>query len=227
MTKHVVHGYVRASTDQQTTEQQRLALEKAYPEDTTFAWYEENESGWTGRRNEYETLTTNIMRGRVKELAVWNIARLGRNQREALRLLQLCQDMRVKIRILDTDLDFSGPMGTALFAMFAAFAQMDSDTKSQNIKRKFQMKKKLDPDWKMHGNIKDTVSETVKKKAPEVYRMLDAGQSASYISSMLGLHEHTVGKLKRLRGKELLTRKEYAAKHPGWHLLPIEERPSI
>jgi len=226
----IVHAYCRASSvDRQTTEQQRMAIELAYPSETSFVWYEEQVSGWKGSRSEYDALKDSIIKGRAKEIVCCNIARLGRNQREALAMLDLCQERGVKIWFLDQQIDFSGPLGKALFALFAAFAQMDSDSKSQNIKRKFAMKRAKEPDWKMHGNVKDTVSEKVKKRAPEVYRMLDAGSEQVYISEMLDLCEGTITKLKRLRseGKELLTRKEYAQRYPGWHKVKIEERPEL
>lgn len=223
----VIHGYLRVSTDQQTIEQQKDAVTNAYPSGTSFQWYEEHESGWQGRRNEYDALMQGIMKGRVKEVVFCNVARLGRNQRQALRFLELCAANQTKIKVLDTPLDFSGPLGMALFALLAAFAQIDSDTKSLNIKRKFALKKKYDPDWRMHGNIKDTVSADIKRKSIEVYRMLASGKSAKYVSEMLGLSEHTIGKLKRLQGKELLTRADYAKKHPGWHNLPIDQRPAV
>lgn len=223
----VIHAYCRCSTTDQTTEQQRLAIQKAYPEGTHFLWYEEEISGWKGSRSQYDSLREAVIRGRAKEIAACNIARLGRNQREALQLLQLCQDKGVKVKILDSPIDFSGVVGTALFALFSGFAQMDSDSKSMNIKRKFALKKKQDPSWRMHGNVKDTVSEKVKKRAEEVYRMLDIGKSARYVSELLGISEHTIGKLRRLRGKELLTRREYAERFPGWHKVAIDERPAL
>lgn len=227
MVEVVIHGYVRASTDDQTTEQQKMAITKAYPEGRQFVWYEENESGWHGKRSEYDALKDAILKGRCKEICACNVARLGRNQREVITLLMLCHDRGVKIKIIDTDIDFSGPLGSALFALFAAFAQIDSDTKSANIRRKFALKRLKDKDWKMHGNVKDTVSKHVKGKAPEVYRMTDDGKPIRYIAEMLGLSTSTVQKVLRLRGRELLTRLEYAKMFPDWHLKPIDKRPAI
>ena len=211
-----VHAYIRVSRDSQTVDQQKKAIQDSYPADTDFVWHEETASGWEGTRWEYEVLKKNIFKGWVKEVVVFSVSRLGRNVQEAAIFLSLCQNKNVRVKCLSENLDFSGPLGFALYALFAALAQMDSDTKSQRTKAKFDLYKEKDPEWQMHGSPPGCVSERTKMKAPEVYAMLDAGKSQKYIARMLVLTEHTVTKLVRLRGQELLTRKEYAERNPEW-----------
>ena len=127
--------------------------------------------------------------------------------------------MGCTIKIVTLPLDFNGPFSGGIFMLMAELAQMESDLKSEHIKAYFKKKKRDDPTWKMHGNIKDTVSDKVKAKSGEVYEMMDKGKTIRYISEMLGLSTSCVQKLKRMRGKELPSRRaEYAAKNPGWHL---------
>jgi DNA invertase Pin-like site-specific DNA recombinase len=227
MSQHVISAYIRTSTTDQTVEQQMAAVEGSYPEGTMIHWYMEQTSGWQGNRGEWEALKVGVMKGRVKEVCAVNVARLGRNQREIVMMLDLCNSHGVKVKILDSPIDFSTPFGIALFSLFGAFAQVESDIKSANIKRKFELKKKQDPTWKMHGNIEGTVYKKVKEKSVEVYRMLDEGKSQKYIARLLELSEQSVSKLVRLRGKMLLTKADYAKMFPGWHLLPVDQRPPI
>src|ERR1700733_10474851 len=93
-----VAGYIRTSTTDQTTEQQRQAIRDAYPDDTDIVWYEDQESAWSGKeRKEYEAVKQGIVRGRIKELCVFSVSRLGRNVQEAARLLTSCQTYNVKV----------------------------------------------------------------------------------------------------------------------------------
>jgi len=218
-----VHCYVRVSTDQQTLEQQREAITAAYPAGTELVWLEEKASGWDGPRPEYELLKKLIGKGWVKELCVVSVSRLGRNTREALVFVGLCQDRNIRLRVLSEGLDFSGPMGLALFALFSALAQMESDNKSLRTRAKLAWKRENEG-WQCHGSPPDCVAEKVKQRADEIYVMIDAGKSQSYIASMLNLSEHTVGKVVKLRGQPLLTRKEYAYCFPDWSKYPPGER---
>ena len=224
---HIVHAYVRVSTEDQTIEQQKTAIRDSYQPNIELSFYEENESGWKGRRPEWEALKQGIVRGRVKEVCAFSISRLGRSCREAWAFLDMTRQMGCTIKIVTLPLDFNGPFSTGIFMLMAELAQMESDMKSFAIKAKFRQKRKDDPSWRMHGNVKDTVSKKMKSKAPEVYRMLADGKSQKYVSDIVGLMEHSIGKLVKLQGKQLMTRQDYAAAFPGWHLVPIDERPAI
>src|SRR4051812_28515644 len=99
-----IDSYCRVSTDDgdQTLEQQQAEITAAYPPGTEFRWYGERISGWQqARRPEYDLLRKNIQKGWVKELAVFSISRLGRNVQEAARLLDQCQQLGVRVKVLN------------------------------------------------------------------------------------------------------------------------------
>lgn len=222
-----IHAYVRTShSKDQTTQQQKDAIVASLPADAQVEFFEEQLSGWKGKRPEYDLLKKLIARGSVKELVVFSISRLGRNVQEAAALMTLCQQRNVRVRVLCENLDFSGPFGFALYTLFAALAQMDSDMKSMHTRAALDMKKEKEG-WQCHGSPPDCVARKVKEAAEEVYTMVDAGKSQRYVAKTLHLMEHTVTKIVRLRGKEMLTREEYAARFPGWHLMPREEMPRL
>lgn len=226
MANHKVHIYIRVSDiDTQTTEQQEEACTRSYPPGIEFEIFTDKLSGWKGQRPEYETLRRLIMRGSVKELCVYSVSRLGRNQQEACSLLMECQKRNIKVKVITEGLDFSGPMGYALFALFSALAQMDSDTKSQRIREKFRHQKEQGT-FVGHGRMPHTISEKIKEKAEEVYRMMDDGKGYRHINRMLNISEHTIGKLAKLRGDILVTAKMFAKLFPNWHRMGKDAYPT-
>lgn len=224
---HKVAGYIRTSRiPQETLEMQKESIMKLYLQGTEFSWYEEQVSGWDGSvRHEYDTLKRRIDAGQVKEVCMYSVSRLGRNVQEAMAFISLCHQRGVKVRVVLENLDFSGPMGHALFTLFSALAQMESDRKSKTIKDVFNEQKRKGT-FIPHGHVKGCVNTRIKRQAPHVYAMHDAGQSNAQIAMALSLTEHKVADILRRRGELLLTMADYAAMFPGWHLLPKHKRPS-
>lgn len=217
-----VHAYIRVSRDGQTTAQQKLAITNAYPPGTEFEWWEETSSAWEDKRLEYYTLVRLMERGSVKELCSCSIDRLGRNTRTAFHFITICRDRNIKLKILSQGFDFSGPFGLTLYMLFSEIAQMESDNKSDRIRRKFAQQKQ-DGTFCAHGTPPGTVSVKLKAKAEEVYRMLDDKKSYRYIADMLHLSVNSIEKLAHMRGQTLMTRAEFAKKYPGWHRMTPEE----
>lgn len=219
--KHVVHAYCRVSRDSSTLEQQRDAIKSAYPDGTQFQFYEEIHSAWTGERDTFDFLKKGIERGVVKEITCWSISRLGRNSRQLNQLLELMRKMSVKINIISQPFDWNSPFATSIWSIMSEIAQMESDLKSENTKRKLDWMK--ENGWVSHSPPPTAVSKKIKMKAPEVYRMLDDGKHYRYIAEQLNISPHTIGRLVKLRGKEILTRTEFAKKYPDWHKMRRSE----
>ena len=140
--------------------------------------------------------------------------------------MELCLKHDVRVKVVTEGLDFSGPIGNALFILFAALAQLDSDTKSEATRTKLDwMRENLG--WECHGSPPHCLSENNVAKAPEVYNMLDRGKSYKYIQAALGISEHSIGKIAKMRGKPLITRKIFASLFNGWQDLPKDELGSI
>lgn len=220
-----VHAYCRTSkTEQETLPIQHDAIEKMYLGKAEIVWYDEQLSGWDGKyRHEYELLKRRIHQGGINEVCFYSVSRMGRNVQEASAFMTLCQRMGVRVKVCLENLDFSGPMGYAMFVLFSALAEMDSSMKSQRTRATIA-KQKENGTFKPHGNVLGIVSERVKRQAPHVYAMSDAGQSNKSIAIALALTERTVANLLKRRGENLMTRADYARLHPGWHETPANGR---
>lgn len=219
--------YARCSTEEQNTiEIQIDACKGMYPAETEFDIYSEKESGWKGNRPEYELVKRMILSGRIKELCVYSISRLGRNQREVIQTMWTCQDRGVRVRVVLENMDFCGPMGMGMLSMLAAFAQIESDMKSERIKAVFREKKRKGT-FIGHGKMPHTFSEKVVEKADTVYNLLDQKKGYRQIAGILNVSEHTIGKLVKHRGHPLVTAKIFAQLFPDWHKKGKDHYPTL
>ena len=120
-------GYGRVSTQDQTTDNQRLEIERAgYSIDYWFA--DEGVSGavLAAQRPQFREMLTKIRRG--ESLVVTKIDRLGR---DAVDIQQTVKQLKaLGVRVFVTQLgatDLTNSAGKMLLAMLAAFAEMERD----------------------------------------------------------------------------------------------------
>jgi putative DNA-invertase from lambdoid prophage Rac len=120
-------GYGRVSTQDQTTDNQRLEIERAgYTIDYWFA--DEGVSGavLAAQRRQFGDMLTKIREG--ESLVVTKIDRLGR---DAVDIQQTVKQLKVLgVRVFVTQLgatDLTNSAGKMLLAMLAAFAEMERD----------------------------------------------------------------------------------------------------
>lgn len=120
-------GYGRVSTEEQTTENQRLEIEKAgYTLEYWLA--DEGVSGavMAAQRPQFGTLLSKIRKGET--LVVTKIDRLGR---DAIDIQQTVKSLKAAgVRVFVTQLgatDLTSSAGKMLLAMLSAFAEMERD----------------------------------------------------------------------------------------------------
>jgi DNA invertase Pin-like site-specific DNA recombinase len=115
-------GYMRVSTRDQNLDLQRDALEKAGAD---RVYGDEGVSGATSDRPELIKAMDYCRDGDT--FVVWKLDRLGRSTRQVLDLVEQLREKGVGFRSLTEGLDTSGPMGTAMITVMAAFAQLERD----------------------------------------------------------------------------------------------------
>jgi DNA invertase Pin-like site-specific DNA recombinase len=119
------YGYMRVSTEDQTTDAQSHAL-SGVELDRTFR--DEGISGMipAGERPGFKALLAVIRPG--DEVIVWKLDRLGRSTRDVLATIDDLTTAGVAFRSLTDHIDTSGPMGRAMLTILAAFNQLERDT---------------------------------------------------------------------------------------------------
>jgi DNA invertase Pin-like site-specific DNA recombinase len=122
--------YLRVSTDGQSTENQRLALEAIAQH---CGWqikhvYEDNGvSGAKGRdkRPGLDTLLCDATRGRFDVVMVWALDRLGRSLADLINTLHSLEAARVDLFLHQQAIDTTTPAGRLFFHVMGAVAEFE------------------------------------------------------------------------------------------------------
>lgn len=121
-------GYVRVSTDDQTTDQQRDELKAAGCE----RFYEDVISGKSKERPELDKMLEALRPG--DQVSVVRLDRLGRNLKHLLTLVEHFEKGGVDFVSLSESIDTSSPTGRLTFSLFGALAQYERDLISERTK---------------------------------------------------------------------------------------------
>jgi DNA invertase Pin-like site-specific DNA recombinase len=134
MTKEIpvkrVALYVRVSTNEQTVDNQILALQEVAER---MGWYvthifkDEGISGSKGRdqRPAFDQLCKGITRKEFDMVASWSVDRLGRSLQDLVGFLSDLQSRGVDLYLHQQGIDTSTPTGKMMFQMLGVFAEFE------------------------------------------------------------------------------------------------------
>jgi DNA invertase Pin-like site-specific DNA recombinase len=123
-------SYLRVSTDQQSTENQRRELTTylaARGWTLTREYADEGVSGAKERRPALDDLLRDARRRRFDAVVVWSLDRIGRNLRHLIATLEELQQLGVAVVSLRDGLDLSTAAGRLQMAVIGAIAQFERD----------------------------------------------------------------------------------------------------
>ncbi len=138
MTKRVAL-YLRVSTDQQTTENQRLELERwaDHRGYEIVATYDDNGvSGSKGRdhRKQFDEMLKAAVRGEFDMVAAWSVDRLGRSLKDLVAFLEELHGAGVDLFLHQQALDTSTAAGKALFGMLGVFSEFERSMIQERVR---------------------------------------------------------------------------------------------
>ena len=124
--------YLRVSTGEQTTENQRRELEQVARRSgwqVVEVYEDKGISGANGRekRPGLDKLLRDATARKFDLLAAWSVDRLGRSLQHLVALLVELQALRVGLYLHRQQLDTTTPSGKALFGMLAVFAEFERE----------------------------------------------------------------------------------------------------
>lgn len=122
---NIIFGYVRVSTDDQTTENQKRSISERYQ---NIRWYSDDAVSGTvlaSQRPKLSQLLDTVQKGDTVVVAA--IDRLGRNTVDVLSTVELLKHKGVSVVSLRENFDLSTPVGIAMLTMLAAMAQLERE----------------------------------------------------------------------------------------------------
>ena len=183
--------FVRVSSLQQTTENQRLELYEVCERNdwTIVEEYNETVSGTKGEdeRDELKRMLTDASRKRFQKLVVWSVDRLGRNMRHLVTVLSQMKDLDIDIYSYKQGIDTSTTMGSSFFYMVGIFAELENNMRSE--RQKIGIRRALENGAKF--GRKSKLSKSVLNK---IHSFREQGLSMRQISKELDLSVATVHK---------------------------------
>lgn len=127
--------YVRVSTKQQDTKSQEAELKRwveAFAE-IPVVWYRDKASGKTMDRPGWNRLEKAIDAGRVAQVVVWRLDRLGRTASGLTALFDKLIDRKVGLVSLKDGLDLKTPAGRLIANVLASVAAYENEVRSERV----------------------------------------------------------------------------------------------
>lgn len=173
-------GYARVSTDEQNLDLQINALNEA---GVIRIFSDKGVSGSKTERPQLDAILDHLREGDV--LTVWKLDRLGRNTRHVLEVIDQLRARGIGFRSITEGLDSTGPMGTAMLTIMAAFAQLERDTVIERTRAGLAAAAENN----RHGGRPRKVDDNM---ASQVRELKAKGISAPDIARMKGISRATV-----------------------------------
>jgi DNA invertase Pin-like site-specific DNA recombinase len=189
------YGYIRVSTDRQTTENQRFEIEnfsstKSY---VINEWIEETISGMKKLDDrKLGKLLKKMTKGDM--LIVSELSRLGRNLMQIMSILHFCMERDIKVLTIKEHYELGNNINSKVLAFaFGLSAEIERNLISQRTKEALARKR---AEGIILGRPKGRKSSYVKLTGKEevIQKMLNRKMSKSAIARKLNVHRITLTK---------------------------------
>lgn len=190
--------YLRVSTDQQTVENQRLAL-RAEAERRGWQiageYADEGISGAKGRdqRPQLDRLLKDAVRGRYDVVMVWALDRLGRSMASLIDTVQELEAVNVGLCIPGQAIDTTTPAGRLFFHVMGAIAEFE---RSQIRSR---IRSGLDRVRSQGKRLGRKPIASTDPRVASALSLLAEGKGVNKVAKSVGLSNDKVAKLKALQ----------------------------
>ncbi|MDR1918865.1 MAG: master DNA invertase Mpi family serine-type recombinase [Tannerellaceae bacterium] len=189
----MIYGYVRVSTDKQSTENQRFEI-KNYMVTRGMSvdcWVEETVSGTRNvASRQLGKLLKQVKKG--DKLVTSELSRLGRNLMQVMSFLHQCMERGIIVHSIKERYELGNNISSKILAFaFSLSAEIERNLISQRTKEALARKKN---EGVILGRPKGRKSASNKLTGKEemIEKLLDEKHSREYISKKLGVCRHTL-----------------------------------
>lgn len=178
-------GYARVSTRQQTSDRQEADLLAAGVRRDDL-YLDRGVSGARASRPGFDKALEALHPGDT--LVIATLDRLGRSTQNMLALSEELKTRGAGLRVLNLgggDVDTSTPMGSMLFTIMAALAQMELEIKRERVVDSVSKRREAGKDL---GGRRQSISDSQIRSA---LRLVDGGEPAAQVARDLGMSRAT------------------------------------
>ena len=191
--------YLRVSTSEQTTRNQRRELKEVAERNgwnVVRYFTDEGISGAKGRghRPGFDAMLKAIARREIDMVAAWSVDRLGRSLKDLIDFLEDLKAKRCDLYLHQQGLDTSTPSGEAMFGMLGIFAQFERAMIQERVKAGL---KRAKAEGKQLGRRPGSRSKKVLKLETKARQHLAKGVGIAKTARLVGLGTGTVHRIKR------------------------------
>lgn len=179
-------GYARVSTRQQSTDRQEQDLLAAGVRRDDL-YIDRGVSGARASRPQFDRAIAALHDGDT--LVIATLDRLGRSTQNMLTFAHELRNRGAGLRVLNLgggDVDTSTPMGSMVFTVMAALAQMELDIKRERIGDSVSKRRAAGKDL---GGRRPVFTDSQIRNA---IRLIDAGEPAAQVAKDLGMSRATL-----------------------------------
>lgn len=185
-------GYARVSTRQQSTDRQRVDLLAAGVRRDDL-YIDQGVSGARASRPQFDRALDALIEGDT--LVITTLDRLGRSTQNMLAFADELRSRGAGLRVLNLgggDVDTATPMGSMLFTIMAALAQMEHEIKLERIRDSVIKRREAGKDL---GGRPRRVTESQIRSA---VRLVKDGEPAARVARDLGMSRATFYRRSRM-----------------------------
>ncbi len=178
--------YARVSTTDQSTESQLLDLRRYTRERgwTIFKEYCDNGiSGTKDSRPALNDLMNDAKKRKFDVVLVWRFDRFARSTKHLILALEGFKNLGIDFVSYQENIDTSSPLGSAIFTIISAVAQLERDIIAERVKAGLRRAKE---------NGKQLGRPRVAVDVEKVHQMREQGKSYRQIARQLGVSHPTV-----------------------------------
>lgn len=196
----MIYGYIRVSTDKQTTENQRFEIENFIDKNNMIidTWITETISATKAlRKRQLGKLLDRLAKDDI--LIASELSRLGRNLLQVMSILHMCMDKGVQVWTIKDNYRLGTDIQSKVLAFaFGLSAEIERNLISQRTKEALL---RIKAEGKVLGRPVGRKNTSVKlsKKEILVRELLKNNISKSGIARITGVHRITVAKFIRER----------------------------
>ena len=181
--------YQRVSSFQQDMRSQEADL-KMWAKGKDVVWYSDKATGTNFNREGWKKLENDISVGKINELVVWRLDRLGRTTGETIILLDRLESVGVKFVSIKDNFDPSTVTGRLMRNVICSFSSYESELRKERQYAGIAAAKAQGKKW--GGRAKGVRITLTKEKEHLCQKMKAEGNKVAYIARSLGLSRKTV-----------------------------------